>query len=115
MTPRGSSLPRASQVACRPRMSTGLDYPRGMAKLPKGPLAVRWLGLELSDVRAGAVTSATVELENAGTAAWRSVDEERGVRVGYHWLDELGNPIVWDGWRGSFEEPVPPGGRAQCT
>src|SRR6266508_709692 len=114
MTPRGSSLPRASQVACRPRMSTGLDYPRRMAgpvaqDVPKGPLAVRWLGLELDDVRAGAVARATVELENAGTAAWRSVAEEHGVHVSYHWLDELGNPIVWDGWRGSFDEPVPPG------
>jgi len=101
-------------------MSTGLDYPRTMAgpheqELPKGPLAVRWLGLELGTVRAGAVTRANVELENAGTAAWRSVGEAQGVRLGYHWLDELGNPIVWDGRRGSFDEPVPPGGRARCS
>ena len=83
--------------------------------VPKGPLAVRWLGLELEEVRAGAVTQASVELENAGTAAWRSAGEDHGVRVGYHWLDELGNPLVWDGWRGSFDEPVPPGGRARCS
>jgi hypothetical protein len=83
--------------------------------VPKGPLAVRWLGLELGDVRAGAVTRAAVELQNVGTAAWRSVGEEQGVRVSYHWLDGLGNPIVWDGLRGVLEEPVPPGGRARCS
>lgn len=101
-------------------MSTGLDYPGRMAgpvaqDVPKGPLAVRWLGLALDEVRAGAPARATVELENAGTAAWRSIDADQGVRVGYHWLDELGNPIVWDGWRGSFDEPVPPGERARCS
>jgi hypothetical protein len=83
--------------------------------VPKGPLAVRWLGLDLEEVRAGAVVQATVALENAGTAAWRSAGDAQGVRVGYHWLDELGNPIVWDGWRGSFDAPVPPGERARCS
>ena len=37
-----------------------------------------------------------VELENAGAAAWRTRGGE-GVQLSYHWLDELGNPIVWDG------------------
>lgn len=76
------------------------------APVPKGPLAVRWHGLELGPVRAGALASARVELENAGSAAWRP-----GLSVSYHWLDGLGNPIVWDGIRTPFAEPVAPGAR----
>src|SRR5215208_1746315 len=119
MTPSGSSLPSASQVSWRPRMSTGLDYPRGMASpgeqdVPKGPLAVRWLRLELPEIRAGAAASAHVELENAGTTTWRSVGEA-GVRIAYHWLDERGNPIVWDGLRTALERPVAPGEHLRAT
>ena len=74
------------------------------------PLVVRWHRLELGEVRAGAATEATVELENAGSAAWRSRGEE-GVQLAYHWLDELGNAIVWDGRRTALERPVEPGER----
>jgi hypothetical protein len=72
---------------------------------------VRWLGLELPEVRAGALARAVVELENAGTVGWRSAGERLGVRLAYHWLDELGNPIVWDGIRTPLEQPVEPGER----
>jgi hypothetical protein len=72
---------------------------------------------ELGAVQAGALTRARVELENAGTAAWRDLN------VSYHWLDERGNPIVWDGIRHSVgaepgerierelevRGPIPPG------
>jgi hypothetical protein len=44
-------------------------------------------------VEAGALTRAHVVVENAGTAAWR------GLKISYHWLDDRGNPIVWDGIR----------------
>jgi hypothetical protein len=54
---------------------------------------VRWLANEIEDVQAGALTRARVELENAGSAAWRELN------VSYHWLDDRGNPIVWDGIR----------------
>jgi hypothetical protein len=54
---------------------------------------VRWLAHELGDVQAGALTRAHVVVENAGTAAWRDLN------VSYHWLDDRGNPIVWDGIR----------------
>jgi len=54
---------------------------------------VRWHAYELDAVQAGALTRARVELENAGTAAWRELN------VSYHWLDDRGNPIVWDGIR----------------
>jgi hypothetical protein len=36
-------------------------------------------------------------LENAGAAGWRDVF------LGYHWLDALGNPIVWE----QLRTPVP--------
>ncbi len=72
------------------------------------PLAVRFHAWELDEPRAGALTRARVELENAGTAAWRD-----DVKASYHWLDELGNPIVWDGLRTALPGQVAPGGRAE--
>jgi hypothetical protein len=61
--------------------------------VPAGPLAVRWHAYELGTVQAGAVSRARVVVENAGTAVWRDLN------VSYHWLDDRGNPIVWDGIR----------------
>ena len=77
--------------------------------VPAGPLAVRWHGVRLGEVRAGALTTAEVELENAGSAAWRDF------LLSYHWLDAFGNAIVWDGIRSPFPAPVVPGERAQAT
>jgi hypothetical protein len=74
--------------------------------MSKGPLAVRWGELVLDDPHAGAVGRARVELENAGTVAWRD-----GIRLAYHWLDDHGNPIVWDGERTPLPE-LAPGERA---
>jgi hypothetical protein len=86
--------------------------PVGEHVVPAGPLAVRWLAYELGPVRAGALLLARVAFENAGTATWRQAPGEQ-VMVSYHWLDELGNPIVWDGlWR-ALEQEVPPGGRLE--
>jgi len=61
--------------------------------VPAGPLAVRWLAHELGPVQAGALARARIVVENAGTAAWRDLN------LSYHWLDDRGNPIVWDGIR----------------
>lgn len=83
------------------------------------PLAVRWRAHELPALRAGAAATARVELENAGTTPWRG---DR-FTISYHWLDELGNAIVWDGLRTPVEAepgetatvemairaPIPPG------
>jgi hypothetical protein len=76
--------------------------------VPAGPLAVRWLGLAVPRVRAGEPTVARVLLENAGTAPWRSRGLE-GVQLSSHWLDDLGNPIVWDGERAAFPRDIEPG------
>jgi hypothetical protein len=61
--------------------------------VPRGPLAVRWLAYEVGELQAGVAGSARVELENAGSAPWQDV------LVSYHWLDDLDNPISWDGLR----------------
>ena len=80
----------------------------GEHPVPAGPLAVRWLAYELAEQRAGVATRARVRLENAGTAPWRSRGRE-GVQLAYHWLDPLGNPIVWDGARTALPSVVRPG------
>jgi hypothetical protein len=70
-----------------------------------GPLAARWTLRDLPEVRAGTLVRARVEVENAGTAAWRAGD----VLASSHWLDERGNPIVWDGVRNELPRTVAPG------
>lgn len=89
----------------------------GEHPVPAGPLAVRWLECEVDPVQAGALTHARVVLENAGAAPWRDLN------VSYHWLDDRGNPIVWDGIRHAISAapgervyrdldvrgPIPPG------
>jgi hypothetical protein len=77
----------------------------GEHPVPAGPLAVRWLGYELEPPQAGALTRARVALENAGTAPWRDLN------LSYHWLDDRGNPIVWDGLR--YDVSAAPGERIE--
>ena len=74
--------------------------------MTKGPLAVRWGDWTLEAPHAGTVGVARVELENAGTVAWRDP-----VLLSYHWLDLRHNPIVWDGERTALPL-VAPGERA---
>jgi hypothetical protein len=76
--------------------------------VPVGPLAVRWQAYELDEPRAGVAGKARLKLVNAGTAPWRSRGRE-GVQLSYHWLDPLGNAIVWDGPRTPFPHTVDPG------
>jgi hypothetical protein len=70
------------------------------------PLSVRFAAWELPQPRAGTVSRARVELENSGTIAWRE-----DIKASYHWLDPLGNPIVWDGLRTALPHVVGPGER----
>jgi hypothetical protein len=70
--------------------------------MAKGPLAVRWLDWTLEQPRAGAVSIARVELENTGTIKWRN-----GIHLGYHWLDERGNALIWDGERTNIPHLAP--------
>jgi hypothetical protein len=74
----------------------------------RGPLAPRWLAWSLEAPRAGVTSVARLTVENAGSATWRSHGAE-GVQASFHWLDSLGNPIVWDGPRTPLPHPVGPG------
>jgi hypothetical protein len=73
------------------------------------PLVPRWRAVERGAVAAGALHALTVEVENAGSAPWRTRGPEDGLFLSYHWLDERGNPIVWDGRRTPLERVVAPG------
>ena len=64
----------------------------------------------MPEQRAGATTVGKVEIENAGTAAWRS-RPGRDIHLSYHWLDRLGNPIVWAGAFILLPSRVDPGQR----
>jgi hypothetical protein len=79
----------------------------------RAPLVVRWHALALDQPQAGVVQVATVDLENAGSATWRTRGHEDGIFLSYHWLDDHGNPILWDGPRTPLESPVAPGARAR--
>lgn len=85
----------------------------GEHPVPVGPLAVRWLAYELlQEPRAGVSGQARIRLENAGSAPWRRRGHE-SVQVSYHWLDQLGNPVFWDGARTPFPGRVEPGETAE--
>jgi hypothetical protein len=86
----------------------------GEHPVPVGPLAVRWLAYELEPARAGTTGHARLALENAGSAPWRSRGRE-GLQLSYHWLDTLGNAIVWDGPRTPFPDVVEPGARIELV
>jgi hypothetical protein len=75
--------------------------------VPVGPLAVRWLSHTIPLQRAGALSVGTVRLQNAGEVPWDSRDGH-GICLGYHWLDPLGNPIVWDGLLTGFPRVIAP-------
>ena len=47
-------------------------------------------------------------VENVGTAAWRSRGI-MGIQLASHWLDDHGNPIVWDGRRAPLPRAILPG------
>src|SRR3954465_9150010 len=74
-----------------------------------GPLVARWLTVEHPPVEAGTLPRMTIEMENAGSAPWRTRGHEDGLFLSYHWLDERGNAIVWDGPRTVLEHVVAPG------
>jgi hypothetical protein len=85
-----------------------------MQAVPAGPLAVRWLAHELEPLRAGAVSLARVRLENAGAAPWRP-DGRHRIEASYHWLDERGNPIVWEGYWCPLQRVVAAGEQVELT
>jgi hypothetical protein len=81
----------------------------GEHPVPAGPLAVRWLGWDpVRPARAGVATEFDLVFENAGTAAWPAGPERR-IEVSYHWLDDLGNALVWGELWTPLSRAVAPG------
>jgi hypothetical protein len=74
-----------------------------------GPLVARWRAAAHEPVQAGTLFTVHAEVENAGSAPWRTRGHEDGLFLSYHWLDERDNPIVWDGRRTELEHVVAPG------
>jgi hypothetical protein len=70
------------------------------------PLVARFRGWTLDPPRAGALGRARADIENEGAATWGE-----DVVASYHWLDEQGNAILWDGLRTPLPGPVAPGER----
>jgi hypothetical protein len=83
--------------------------------VPAGPLAVRWLAYDVPTQRAGAVSMARLELENAGSVRWQSPGRGQGIHVAYHWLDPLRNPIVWSPAYTPLGAALEPGDRAEIV
>jgi hypothetical protein len=54
------------------------------------------------------MTTARVEVENVGAAPWGT-----DIVASYHWLDDRGNAIVWDGVRTPLPRTVAPGDRSE--
>ena len=90
-----------------------MPTPAPPSPLPAGPLAVRWLSYDVARARAGSRAWACVEFENAGAVSWRTRGTA-GIHLSYHWLDLLGNPIVWAGVFVALPRPVAPGERLRC-
>jgi hypothetical protein len=74
-----------------------------------GPLVPVWRAVRHGPIEAGAAYDVEVTVENTGSAPWRTRGVEDGLFLSYHWLDERGNPIVWDGDRTPLERVVAPG------
>jgi hypothetical protein len=54
------------------------------------------------------MTTARVEVENVGAAPWGT-----DIFASYHWLDDRGNAIVWDGLRTPLPHTVAAGDRSE--
>ena len=69
-------------------------------------------GLEMEDhtvppeMEAGAERVVELTIRNRGDEPW---DRDSGFKLSYHWLDEAGNVVVWDGLRSELGLIVLPG------
>ena len=61
-------------------------------------------------MRAGVREFARLSFRNAGTVTWQPPDaREQGIWLSFHWLDRLGNAIVWEGHRTPLPHAIAPG------
>ncbi len=74
---------------------------------------VEWLAVGAPPrVAAGGTFAVPVKLRNAGPHVWRRAGGTR-VAAAYHWLDEDGEPVVWEGRRTALPADVPAGGEVE--
>jgi SAM-dependent methyltransferase len=69
---------------------------------------------EPTTMRRGAIVDVPVRIKNTGWRTWSESDEQP-VRLGYHWLDESGAVIVFDGLRTPFAAVVAQGETVAVT
>ena len=82
----------------------------GEHPVPAGPLAVRWLAYEAAGLSRRFVKPAVeVVLRERRHRDLAAPAASSASRLSYHWLDDRGNAIVWDGPRVDFGGPVAPG------
>lgn len=67
-----------------------------------------WRAKPIARAWVNRTTRVELELQNLGTETW---SEATGDHLAYHWLDEAGNVVEFDGRRTSFRQPVGPGER----
>ncbi|HAF11037.1 MAG TPA: hypothetical protein DCK98_13285 [Chloroflexi bacterium] len=63
---------------------------------------------------AGTTLQLSVTLTNSGTDTWNAAGANP-VNLSYHWLDQIGKPVVWDGARTPLGSDIPGGGARQLT
>ncbi len=97
---------RADEERLGHRRRLAADAGGSRPRRPAGPLGVRWLAYELEPVAGG----------RGSAARGRAGERRRGALArplaAYHWLDDLGNAIDWDGLRTPLRRSRP-GERAE--
>ncbi len=71
---------------------------------------VDWIDMPVpASMPAGRIVTFQGKVRNASSGIWRATGGSQ-VAFAYHWLDETGKPVVWEGARSLLETDVPPGG-----
>jgi hypothetical protein len=75
----------------------------------QAPYAVRFGNVPIFTYIAGGTHTVDVPLTNSGTTTWNA-GGSNPVRLSYHWHDNAGRLLVWDGERTALPADVPSGG-----
>ena len=83
------------------------------ADLPTPPFDLRVVSQETPPtLEAGFAVSVPLVIANDGAGDWSS---DEGFFLAYHWFDEHGDTIVWEGRRTAFAQTVKAGGQVSMT
>ena len=86
-------------------------------RLDETPYRAEYSAVAVPDkVQAGANFTARVTVKNVGGALWLPIGiSALGVNMSYHWLDEAGRVVVWDGLRTALPTAVEKGQSVTVT